>query len=248
VRYAYALLALVTLAVAAPAGIGQLTPAMNVLSAGNLPSTSAGADGMVADRVEEDWKIIIANPDVDAIGPQFTTCMNPTTDDTSPFVAFDMNYSEYPRFTAGGMQVQVWSGDDVVATAGYGDAQFETPGEMITWTQSMRVKNGQIAYLVKNGSSTTWGQFGAQTGNGIDGQAALTVTYSTDRSDLSGYSADYSASRSGATWQSDHVTQMTLVQVRYYAGDQLIKTDTNPRNIILSSSSSNASGSDDKGE
>jgi hypothetical protein len=40
--------------------------------------------------------------------------------------------------------------------------------------------------------------------------------------------------QSGVGWQSNRVTEMTLVQVRYYRGGQLISTDNGPRSVPLS--------------
>ena len=222
-RFTMALSALLTLALPGLAGMGQSgSSAYESATSAVSPIASSTNDGPAPDRIEEDWLIVIAAPDVDAVGPQFTTCMNPTTDNTQPFVAFDMNYQEYPGFVPGGMQLQVWSGGDVLSIASEGSAQFEEEGESITWTQKMFISDGQVNYQVVNGQSDTWGPFGSD----------LTVSFSASVTDLSGYSPDFSAAQSGATWESDHVTKMTLVQVRYYANGQLIRTDTNPRKVI----------------
>ena len=51
----------------------------------------------VLDRIEEDWELVIGIPDTQANGPQITCTMSPSGDLTaSPFVAFDLNYREYP--------------------------------------------------------------------------------------------------------------------------------------------------------
>src|SRR5579864_5748369 len=82
-----------------------------------LGSASAQAPA-ATDRIEEDWELVIATPDLVAAGPQITTSMSPSADLTSsPFVAFDLNYREYPDFTPGGMQVQVWSAKQLVGMA-----------------------------------------------------------------------------------------------------------------------------------
>jgi hypothetical protein len=185
----------------------------------------------VPDQVEEDWQLVIATPDVIGVGPQITTSMSPVGDGSTPFAAFDLNYREYPSFQAGGMQIQVWSGDDVLATSSSGTNQFATPGETVTWTQRMKInQGGTVTYHIRNGQSTTWGAFGG-------GSDTLRVSFSTSASSLSGYSPDTSVANSGASWESNYVTQLTLVQVRYYAAGQLIATDTTPRNIIAPSTS-----------
>ncbi len=180
---------------------------------------------IVPDKVEEDWKLVVSTPDYVGVGPQITTAMSPVGDDSTPFAAFDLNYREYPNFQAGGMQIQVWSGDNVLDTSSQGSAQFSTPGETVTWTQRMSIdQNGTVSYRVKNGQSTTWGAFGQ--GN------TMTVSFSTSIDSLGGYSPDRSAAKSGASWESNYVSQLTLVQVRYYAAGRLVATDTTPRNVV----------------
>lgn len=184
----------------------------------------------VIDSVQEDWVLIVSTPDFVAVGPQITTCMSPVSDDSQPFVAFDMNYREFPSFRAGGLQLQVWSGETVLSTSSQGTSQFATPGETVTWTQQMSLNSGAgtLTYNVNNGQSTTWGTFGQGSG------ANLSVSYPTTVTDLSGYSPATSQAASGATWESNHVTSMTLVQVRYYSGGQLVTTDSRTWSINLS--------------
>jgi hypothetical protein len=100
-------------------------------------------------------------------------------------------------------------------------------GETITWTQALSIDgSGNVTYKVLNGQSQTWGNFGQ--GNGLD-----SVSYSTSLSDLSAYSPQVSIINSGVTWQSNHVTSMAIVQVRYYSNGNLILTDTTRRDIAL---------------
>jgi hypothetical protein len=178
----------------------------------------------VPDQVEEDWQVVIANPDLAGNGPQITTCMSPVASSSAPFVALDFNYREFPVYLPGGAQLQVWSGGTVTATSSMSGPLFNTPGETITWTQRMSVANNTVAYQVVNGQSTTLGTF-PQT----DGQ--LSVSYNTTATSMAGYSPSQSVASSGVTWESNLVTSMTLLQVRYYAKGQLIATDTTPRQI-----------------
>jgi hypothetical protein len=180
---------------------------------------------LVPDRVEEDWQLIIASPDTEGAGPQITTSMSPVADDSTPFVAFDLNYREYPSFQPGGMQVQVWSGKQLLSTATDETAQCSTPNETITWTQAMSVSAGNVSYQVTNGQSTTWGRFG-------QGQQ-LAVSFPSSSGDLGGYSPEISTANSGVSWESNLVTSMKLVQVRYYAAGALIRIDNTVRTIGL---------------
>jgi hypothetical protein len=201
----------------------------------NTPAgvTSAPATPQGVTRVEEDWQLVIGSPSEAEVGPQITTCMSASSDPTAPFVAFDLNYREYPNFLPGGMQVQYWNDDSINATASLRSAQLLEDGETITWTQSMTQSGSSITYRILNGQSDTWDAFG--------GGDTLNVTFNTSLTDLSGYSPDISASNSGATWQSNRVTSLTIVKVRYYVGDTLVATDSNPRSISLADKSSGTS-------
>jgi hypothetical protein len=142
--------------------------------------------------------------------------MSPVSDGSSPFVAFNLNYRQYPSFSPGGVQLQVWSGQNLLSTSTHRQAQLNTPNEKITWTQTMAAAGGQINYSIKSGQSTTWGPFG---------NSRWSVSFASTLAALDGYSPDTSVAKSGVTWQSDHVTSLKLVQVRYYANGNLISTD-----------------------
>ena len=182
------------------------------------------------DRVEEDWVLVIGSPNPDEVGPQITTCMSPVSDESTSFVAFDLNYRDDPSFRSGGLQVKVCSGADgsVASSASQGDDLLDTAGETITWTQRMGVSGGNtVTYAIVNGQSTTWGAFGQDQGLG---SLAFTAPVTT----LASYSPATSVANSGVGWQSNRVTRMTLVQVRYYSGGQLVSTDTTSRSVNLS--------------
>jgi hypothetical protein len=189
-----------------------------------LSGLLAQSGTIVPDQIQEDWQLVIGSPDVVGVGPQITTSMSPVSDDSTPFVAFDLNYREYPTFVPGGMQLQVWSGDQVLSTSSQGTNQFTTSGETITWTQKMSLSNGTLRYHVMNGQSTTWGTFG--------GSGQLRVSFPAAVSSLTGYTPAASVANSGASWESNLVTQLTLVQVRYYSSGQLVYMDTTQRSIV----------------
>jgi hypothetical protein len=185
------------------------------------------------DQVEEDWQVVVANPDPVAVGPQITTCVNPTSDPRGAFATFYLNYEDYPTWNPGGMQLKAYgvapdasTNPPVLDSARQGDGVCETEGETITWTQRMSVSGGNLNVNVVNGQSTTWGKFG-QSGGSLGVSMSSTVT------DLSGYKPDYSVSKSGVSWQSNRVVSMTLLQVRYFSGGKLVSTDSTPRNVDL---------------
>jgi hypothetical protein len=170
---------------------------------------------------------VIGTPSPDEAGPQLTTCMSPVADASTPVATFDLNYCDYPTFQPGGVQAKVCSGDNVLSSSSQGNALCQTANETITWTQRMiTTSSGNVTYTVVNGQSTTWGQFG--TSQGLN-----PVSFTTSLASMAAYSPDVSVANSGAGWESNRVTSMTLVRVRYYNGTQLISTDNTQRSVPL---------------
>jgi hypothetical protein len=204
---------LTTIALAGSIGLGQTT------------STTI-------DQVEEDWQVVIGSPNSTEVGPQLTTCMSPVSDGSMPFFAFDMNYRDYPSYQAGGMEAAVISNTDksVLNYSTQGDEVLGTANETIAWTQRLSLSGGKANYAIVNGQSTTWGTFGQA--DDLD-----PISFTTAVTSLASYSPATSVAKSGVGWQSNRVSQMTLVRVRYYSGGQFVSTDTTSRSVNLSISS-----------
>lgn len=177
-------------------------------------------------RVEEDWEVVVDQPDLVSSGPQITTTMSPQGDNSKSFVAFNVNYRDYP-FIPGGLQILAWTGmntPEVIDSTR--KKALSTPGERIAWTQRMEVENGELRYIIKDGTSTTWGSFGF-----LD---FLSVRFPTTVSSLDDYSPDRSLKWSGVSWQANLVSQMTLLRVRYYnTNGELLRTEDTPRPVPL---------------
>jgi hypothetical protein len=195
-----------------------------ILLLGFAMTSSLDGTSNPIDRVEEDWQLVIRTTDAEAVGPQITTTMCPGPVEEHPDVNFNLNYRDGDTFQAGGLQIQVFDGQRVIANVNARSEQLQTDGETITWTQKLSIWGGTAIYRVKTGNSTTWGNFGGDE---------LTVFFPTSLDDLNAYSPDISISKSGVGWQSDHVSSMTLSQVRYYSNGTLVFTDSTPRTIQL---------------
>ena len=176
------------------------------------------------DAIEEDWVLVVSDPDPVGVGPQITTAMHPDGAVPAKFVAFDMNYREYPSFSPGGLQVQIWAAGQVTGTSTHGNALFNTRAEQVSWTQRMSLVGNMLTYDIQSGSSVTWNQFGQG--------AQLRVSFPTTVVSLAGYDSNVSATRSGVSWEQNHVTSLTLARVRYYANGQLIWTNNNPKVLV----------------
>jgi hypothetical protein len=202
-------------------------PILAVAWIGWAGPTPAEAQEPAFDRVEEDWELIIDQPDLLAEGPQITTTMSPLDDITGQFVAFNLNYRSQPSYLPGGLELIFYDGDRVLLTSAQHTARLEDPGETITWTQSMALSGGVLSYDIRQGSSTTWSQFGQGSG------ANLGIKAATSLGSMSGYSPDASIAHSGPGWQSNRVGSMRLLRVRYYNAGQLVRVDETDRAVDL---------------
>ena len=206
--------------------VGPLVAVAWVVTAG---AWTAGAQDTLPpfDRVEEDWELVIDQPDLLAEGPQITTSMSPKLGLTGRFVVLNLNYRSQPSFQPGGLELVAYNTDRVVGTSTQHTGRLATEGETITWTQSLKLSGGVMSYDIKNGQSTTWTRFGQGSG------ANLGIAIASDLPTLSGYRPETSVSFSGVGWQANRVRSMKLLRVRYYQGAELVALDETPREVNL---------------
>ncbi len=192
----------------------------------SLAPGSPGVDVSIADRIEEDWQIVITTPGPSVDGPQITTSMNPGVDDSSTNMIFNVNYQDYPTFVSGGVQIKVWQGKQVASSSTQGSGQLQTSNESITWTQRMSLSGGNLNFKILSGASTTWPTFG-------QADTDLAAVAPTTLASLVGYSPDTSVAKSAVSYAASYVGSMTLVRVRYYQGSTLLYTDDTARAVSL---------------
>lgn len=172
--------------------------------------------------VEEDWELTVGTPDPASDAPQITCLISPNGDLGSLYATFELNQQNELTFESGGLQLQVWDGEVLVKDAGYSNQNaLNQPGEVIRWTQSMRVHDNHLTFKVTNGASTTWGAFG-----GIEASVPTTMQ------SLNGYRPGVSAANSGVSYAGHRVDSMVLKAVRYHTStDQVIEDTTTPKII-----------------
>jgi len=175
------------------------------------------------DRIEEDWELIVGEPDPDSHAPQLLNVISPTGDHAGKYGILELNHSTQPEYFEGGLQMQLWSGDECRETATTSDASLlATTGETIRYTLSMSISYGQLRFRVKNGTSSTWGSFGGTT---------LLVSSAATVPNLSGYSPALSAGKSRVAFAGHRVEKFALKQVRYYIDNQVVKVDEAVRQV-----------------
>jgi hypothetical protein len=175
-------------------------------------------------RVEEDWRMVVGDPDPENVAPQVTLVISPSGDVNSLFAAFTMNHRGMPEFSSGGLQLQVWDGETSLQTRNFPNASvLSQAGETVTWTQSMELKDGLLTFEVLNGDSLTWGEFG--------GQSYLKVNVNSSIQNLNNYTPSVSVQNSGIGFASNRVQSLVLVRVRRIISTGQILEDNTPRTV-----------------
>src|SRR5690606_10026447 len=120
-------------------------------------------------RVEEDWELVVSDPSVPLTAPQVSCLISPYCNCNCLHAAFEINHRNLPDFSPGGLQLQVWQGEEAKSYQSHGQtAAMNLPGETVRWTQRMYVNADSLWFEVDNLTSTTWGN--------ISGQGALKVS------------------------------------------------------------------------
>jgi len=175
-------------------------------------------------RIEEDWRLVLNEPDNGVESPQFHTTMSPNAHVNSNYAQVLWNYREVLDFEPGGLQLQSWDGDYLVRYRVVRQSALSTAAETITWTQALETDGEALSFEIVDGDSTTWGSFGRDMR--IDSAANL--------ANLNSYSSDVSESESCITYGSNRVDELVITEVRRYAADgSLVSVDSTPRYVYL---------------
>jgi hypothetical protein len=187
-----------------------------------LVATSCWAQTPIVTQVQEDWELVIGTPSQNSDAPQVTCLISPVGNADSLHATFVVNHHDMPAFTAGGLQLQTWNGDEILASIRYpNQAVLNTIGETIRWTQVMRITAEGLVFEVVGGSSTTWGNFG--------GEGTLKLMVNTSLENLNGYDPAVSVKDSAVSYAGNRVRLLVLKRVRVYSATGLIGEDNNPR-------------------
>ncbi|HOW69139.1 MAG TPA: hypothetical protein PKY77_00945 [Phycisphaerae bacterium] len=172
-------------------------------------------------RVEEDWVLVLNEPDDAITSPQFHTVMSPVGNLEGSYAQVLWNYREVPNFVAGGLQLQGWNGEQMVNSKTVRVTPLSTTAETIRWTQVLEIVEGELFFDIVNGQSTTWGWFGRD----------MRLQQAGTASDLNAYNAQVSVNNSCITYGSNRVTQLVINEVRWYGQSGLLYTDSTPKVI-----------------
>ena len=163
-------------------------------------------------RVEEDWELIVGEPDAVNDAPQITTAFSPQGSIEGLHAVFDVNAQGMPVYQPGGLQLQLWDGEVPLSDRRFpnGNVLSQT-GEAVYWTHAMEINDGLLQFEIVNGSSSTWGSFG--------GQGYLKASVATKLTDLNSYCPEISVAHSGVGFSGHRVTSLILKRIRGYTDD-----------------------------
>lgn len=174
-------------------------------------------------RVEEDWVVYIKNPDADAGAPQITNILAPTSSLEGAFGLVELNHRSAPSFDNGGYQVQSWVGETLSQyRESVEHAAFRNQYDKLTYTVSMETAADSYVFGIKDGRSRSWGKFAEEE---------LTSSVPADSLSLAEYDPQFSVDSTSINVGAHRVEVMYQREVRYYAGDTLVKEDNTPRII-----------------
>ena len=176
-------------------------------------------------KVEEDWEMVVGEPDDVHASPQVLCVFSPTADAESLHASLELNHHTVPEFEAGGMQFEVWEGKTALREKKFPIQHvLSTPGEVISWTQCMELQGSNLLFEIKDGTSSTWGAFG--------GQGYLKpYPVHAKMSNLNGYSPEVSVNSSGISHGANRVQSLVLKEVRLTLSTGEVLVDDTPRVI-----------------
>jgi hypothetical protein len=174
-------------------------------------------DDVFIDKVEEDWEVVISEPAPEDEAPQILNVISPNGTQDNDFFVFELNHCTQPDYTAGGLQLQHWVGQEVQSWENIDDSsKLAIPQETITYTLRMRLYGDILSVSVRNGESQTWGQFDSDP---------LRIVHDASVTSLNGYRSSNSVAKSRIGFASYRVTRFVLKEVRYYSQGVLVQTD-----------------------
>lgn len=180
------------------------------LAVGNLFSASAyGQENPSAiTRVEEDWELRINTPDPLQDSPQVSTWMSPVGQLDGFHFGFDLNHAQHAGYEGGGFQTKAMRGSSLIDEhIGKAGENLRHAGEVVRWTQFIAILDSEVVFAIKNGTSSSWGNFGGP-------DTLVRVPQRLDN--LNSYNPETSCKASGIGFASNRVASLRLVRVRLY--------------------------------
>jgi hypothetical protein len=173
-------------------------------------------------RIEQDWVLTVAAPDADTASPQVATQMNLDVYGES-FAIFAINFQQVPSFWPGGMEIQLWDGSEVIDVDAFAAYELSQDQESIRWTQVLEIKEGRVRFFIKEGSSTSFGEFGT---------TSFSVDRPTSLQNLDQFKVEDTLKNSGVLLGANRVKKLSLVESRYFDAQNNLRRDQEEKVIV----------------
>src|SRR5262245_32636041 len=98
-------------------------------------------------HVEEDWQLVIAQPDSNSCGPQIACTMSPLPGIDQTYFTLEINHRSEPYWTPGGITLHQWFGEARLQSMDRPDRSvMSTAEEVVTWTQSLDTHGNVLTF------------------------------------------------------------------------------------------------------
>ncbi len=168
-------------------------------------------------KIEEDWEMVIHEPDPANHSPQVTFYTSPSWNLDDVYFQLQMNYAADKEFSGGGFHVASVQNDQILDEARSVTRRvLATDGDHIRWTSVMAVIHNKLLFAVRDGHATEWGNFG--------GPDYLVKMTASPVPDLAEYHPQQSLDNVDIGFGANRVQSVKLLQVRVFYTDGRIVT------------------------
>ncbi|MDE0862773.1 MAG: hypothetical protein OSA98_03230 [Rubripirellula sp.] len=183
-----------------------------VVLSGVIPVKSLFASDATVYKVEEDWEMVVNEPDVSNNSPQITFFTSPGHGFDDSYFQLQMNYHADEAYSSGGFHVaSVHQGRTVDEARSVTRKSFSTDDDVVRWTSVMAVINNQALFAIRDGYGREWGHFG--------GPNYLVRMVSSPVPDLSTYQYQQSLQSVDIGFGRNRISRITLKAVRLFYTD-----------------------------
>ncbi|MDA7865043.1 hypothetical protein N9B39_01255 [bacterium] len=176
---------------------------------GNLPGQKSLAAEPTVYKVEEDWELVVNQPDASSNSPQITFFTSPSHLLEDSYFQLQMNYHAADDYSSGGFHVASVSDDQTVDDArSMTRKNLATNDDLIRWTSVMAVIDNRALFAVRDGYGREWGSFG--------GPDYLVRMVPSPVPDLSNYRYQESMKSVDIGFGRNRVSRITLKAVRLF--------------------------------
>lgn len=160
-------------------------------------------------KIEEDWEMVINDPEDNINSPQTTFFITPSADLGGTYFQLQMNYHADEDYSAGGFHVAAVRGDTILDEARSGSQSLlSVDGDVIRWTSVTAIVHNTLLFAVKDGHCMSWGDFG--------GPEYLVKMPSLSIHDFSNYSPEQSSAAVDIGFGGNRVASVKLRKVRLF--------------------------------